>query len=124
MDRVVLLDGYDDEPAGLGGVPPPYLDVYARYVAGAIWSVDPSIDVRYITVDEARRDWNAFADLVSGSKLLVVMAGIVTPGGKYLGGGEPITLRELIRVGGLGGFPRYLEAPWPGLDLGGPAVDP
>lgn len=106
MDRVVLLDGYDDEPAGLGV--PPYLDVYARYVAGAIWSVDPSIDVRYVTVDEARRDWNAFVDLVSGSRLLVVMAGIVTPG-KYLGG-EPIKLRELVQLGGLS-VPKVLGGP-------------
>jgi len=34
--RVVIVDGYTDEPAGLGV--PPYLDVYARYAAGAAFT--------------------------------------------------------------------------------------
>lgn len=95
VDRVVILDGYDDEPAGLGV--PPYLDVYARYVAGAVWSVDKSTEVIYYTIDEARGDWSRFSDAVNSSRLLIVLAGITTPG-KYLGG-EPITLRELEIIG-------------------------
>ncbi|WP_238375100.1 radical SAM protein [Vulcanisaeta thermophila] len=95
MDRVLILDGYDDEPAGLGV--PPYLDVYARYIAGAVWYLDRSVDVRYVTIDWARGNWNEFLRLARESRVLVVLAGIVTPG-KYLGG-EPISLREIELVG-------------------------
>lgn len=94
MDRVVILDGYTDEPAGLGV--PPYLDVYARYVAGAVWSVDNSIDIRYFTIDQARSSWSEFVKVANEARLLVVIAGIVTPG-KYLGG-EPIKLEEIERI--------------------------
>ena len=94
MDRVVILDGYTDEPAGLGV--PPYLDVYPRYVAGAVWSVDRSIDVRYFTIDQARANWADFVKVTNEARLLVVIAGIVTPG-KYLGG-EPIKLEEIEKV--------------------------
>ncbi|MCG2894659.1 MAG: radical SAM protein [Vulcanisaeta sp.] len=94
MDRVVILDGYTDEPAGLGV--PPYLDVYPRYIAGAIWSVDKSVDVRYFTIDQARDNWEDFVRIANGSRLLIVIAGIVTPG-KYLGG-EPIRLEEIEMV--------------------------
>ncbi len=87
MDRVVILDGYTDEPAGLGV--PPYLDVYPRYVAGAVWSVDRSIDVRYFTIDQARGgDWAGFVRIANEARVLIVIAGIVTPG-KYLGGASP-----------------------------------
>ncbi|MFP3296554.1 MAG: radical SAM protein, partial [Vulcanisaeta sp.] len=94
MDRVVILDGYTDEPAGLGV--PPYLDVYPRYIAGAIWSVNKSVDVRYFTIDQVRGDWENFVKIANDSRLLIVIAGIVTPG-KYLGG-EPIRLEEIERV--------------------------
>ena len=94
MDRVVILDGYTDEPAGLGV--PPYLDVYPRYVAGAVWSIDKSIDVKYFTIDQARANWESFIKVANEARLLVVIAGIVTPG-KYLGG-EPIRLEEIEKV--------------------------
>ncbi len=94
MDRVVILDGYTDEPAGLGV--PPYLDVYPRYVAGAAWSVDKSIDVRYFTIDQVRGDWAGFVKIANETRVLIVIAGIVTPG-KYLGG-EPIRLEEIERI--------------------------
>lgn len=88
---MLILDGYTDEPAGLGV--PPYIDVYPRYIAGAVWSVDKSIRVDYVTVDEARRDVQGFISRAKSYDLLVVIAGVVVPG-KYLGG-EPIRLEEL-----------------------------
>ncbi|MGC9153302.1 MAG: radical SAM protein [Vulcanisaeta sp.] len=94
MDRIVILDGYTDEPAGLGV--PPYLDVYPRYVAGAVWSVDNSIDIRYFTIDQVRANWAEFMKVSNESKVLIVIAGIVTPG-KYLGG-EPIKLDEIEKI--------------------------
>lgn len=91
--RVLILDGYTDEPAGLGV--PPYIDVYPRYIAGAAWAVDKGIEVRYVTVDEFRRDLSRSlreADLLYD--LVVVIAGVVVPG-KYLGG-KPLTAEELV----------------------------
>ena len=89
--KVLILDGYTDEPAGFGV--PPYIDVYPRYIAGAIWSVDKSITVHYLTVDEARNNIPEFIERANTYDLLIVVAGAVVPG-RYLGG-TPITLQEL-----------------------------
>ncbi len=108
--RVVILDGYTDEPAGLGV--PPYIDVYPRYVAGAVWTIKHSAEVIYFTVDDVRKNFEAFIKTASRADLVVFIAGVVVPG-KYLGG-VPITLEELVR--------------WPVLSdkpikvLGGPAA--
>ena len=102
ISKVLILDGYTDEPAGLGV--PPYIDVYPRYIAGAVWAADKSIRVDYVTVDEARRDIHAFISRARSYDLLVVIAGVVVPG-KYLGG-EPIRLEEL-RL-----WPSLIEGPF------------
>ncbi|MCC6002953.1 MAG: radical SAM protein [Thermofilum sp.] len=94
MTTVVLLDGYNDEPAGLGV--PPYIDIYPRYMAGAVWSVEKTAAVHYFTIDQARNLREKFFNLVEKSDLLVVFGGITVPG-KYLGG-TPITLEELTRI--------------------------
>ena len=91
VTRVLILDGYTDEPAGLGV--PPYIDVYPRYIAGAIWSIDKSICIKYITVDEARKDVHNFLRTAQEYDLIIVVAGVTVPG-KYLGG-TPIKLEEL-----------------------------
>lgn len=92
VSRVLIVDGYTDEPAGFGV--PPYIDVYPRYIAGAIWAVDPSVTVHYVTVDEARRNIHEFISRANTYDLLVVIAGAVVPG-KYLGG-TPITVDEIV----------------------------
>lgn len=92
--KILIIDGYSDEPAGLGV--PPYIDIYPRYIAGAIWSIDDSIYVRYITIDDLRRDLTILRD---EWKLIIVIAGAVTPG-KYLKY-SPITYEELIKVSNL-----------------------
>lgn len=101
LHRVLILDGYTDEPAGFGV--PPYIDVYPRYIAGMVWLKDPSITVHYVTIDEARRDLAEFARRARSYNLLVVIAGAVVPG-RYLGG-SPITLQELRDI------PRLVEGP-------------
>lgn len=91
--RALIIDGYTDEPAGLGV--PPYVDVYPRYVAGAIWSADSGAEVRYVTVDYARQHLDLVLKYAASCDLVVFVAGVVVPG-KYLGG-EPIKLEELVR---------------------------
>ncbi|HDI75404.1 MAG: radical SAM protein [Thermoprotei archaeon] len=89
----VIIDGYTDEPAGLGV--PPYLDVYPRYTAGAIWTLYPDATVKYFTVDIARKNLDALQKICSKATLLIIVAGVCVPG-KYLGG-DPIRLDELIK---------------------------
>lgn len=93
--RVTILDGYTDEPAGLGV--PPYMDVYPRYAAGAVWYYDRHAIVKYFTIDQVRNDWALFYKRAGESQLTLVIAGVVVPG-KYLGG-RPITAKEIIEVG-------------------------
>ncbi len=89
-EKYVILDGYTDEPAGFGV--PPYLDVYPRYIAGAIWFVRPDAIVEYWTVDEARARIHEFLRSASEARMVVLVAGAVVPG-RYLGG-RPVTARE------------------------------
>ena len=104
--RVAIVDGYTDEPAGLGV--PPYLDVYARYVAGA--AAKAGIDrVHYFTIDQLRNDWSASLKLLAQHDLVVVIAGITTPG-KYLGG-TPIHIDEIFDIGRVEGPVKVLGGP-------------
>jgi radical SAM superfamily enzyme with C-terminal helix-hairpin-helix motif len=94
MVRALIIDGYTDEPAGLGV--PPYIDVYPRYVAGAIWSADPSAEVLYMTIDDARRQGERLRSLSSGCDLSVLIAGVTVPG-KYLSG-APATIKDALAL--------------------------
>ncbi|RLE64558.1 MAG: radical SAM protein [Thermoprotei archaeon] len=90
--EIVILDGYVDEPAGLGV--PPYVDVYPRYIAGAVWSVEAGANITYFTVDQVRSNLDLFMKTASRADVVVFIAGVVVPG-KYLGG-EPIKVEELL----------------------------
>jgi len=92
--RFVIVDGYTDEPAGLGV--PPYIDVYPRYIAGAIWDVDKDSKILYYTIDDIRKNFLNFSKIVSDSDFLIVIAGVVVPG-KYLAG-RPASAEEVIRL--------------------------
>ncbi|MCX8199207.1 MAG: radical SAM protein [Sulfolobales archaeon] len=92
--RVVILDGYTDEPAGLGV--PPFINVYPRLVAGGIWLADSSIEVRYFTVNLVRQNLGNFINEALLSDLVVLIAGAEVPG-KYIGG-RPISLSEVVRI--------------------------
>ncbi|MDY0293090.1 MAG: radical SAM protein [Candidatus Methanomethylophilaceae archaeon] len=72
--KVLLLDGYIDDPAALGV--PPYISPMARAVAGA--AMDTGADVEYITIDSIRRGRRPPEADVS-----VVLSGNTVPG-KYL----------------------------------------
>mgnify|MGYP001770626879 FL=1 len=92
--RLAIVDGYTDEPAGLGV--PPYLDVYARYVAGAAELAGVET-IHYFTIDTLRQDWAKSLSRLAEYDVVVVIAGVTTPG-KYLGG-TPISLDEILDIG-------------------------
>lgn len=82
--KIILIDGYIDEPACLGV--PPFISPSIRYIAGAIFS-QKNHQVQYYTIDQLRHQGLPRGDLY------VVVAGTTVPG-KYLGG-KPVTPREL-----------------------------
>ena len=90
--RVLLFDGYVDEPANFGV--PPYVSPHARYIAGAAKAADPTSEVRYATVDEWRAGKKR--ELLAWADILVVIAGALVPG-KYLRG-TPVSFREAQEV--------------------------
>ena len=96
-----ILDGYVDEPACLGV--PPYISPYIRTVAGAL--IGHQYTVRYLTIDQLRKDPHAINKL-DRANLLVMIAGVTVPG-KYLGG-TPATLTEIQQVGHLLRGPKKL----------------
>jgi radical SAM superfamily enzyme with C-terminal helix-hairpin-helix motif len=96
-----IFDGYVDEPACLGV--PPYISPYIRTVAGALLS--HGYEVRYLTIDQLRKDPLRTADL-NKATLLVMIAGVTVPG-KYLGG-TPATLTEIQQVGHMVRGPKKL----------------
>jgi radical SAM superfamily enzyme with C-terminal helix-hairpin-helix motif len=106
--RALIIDCYTDEPAGLGV--PPYIDVYPRYTAGAVWEAESTAEVRYVTVDFVRANFDRVMEYAARCDLVVFVGGVVVPG-KYLGG-EPIKLEELMR------WPALMEKPV--KVLGGP----
>lgn len=91
FEKVMILDGYTDEPAGLGV--PPYIGVYPRYIAGAIWCANKDASITYVTVDSAREMEEKFFKLANSMDVIIIVAGVTVPG-KYLGG-NPITIAEL-----------------------------
>lgn len=86
--RVLLLDGYVDEPAVLGV--PPYLSHYPRLMAGAL--EDASVEWDYRSVDH----WRADPDVIEGYDAIAVLFGGVVPG-KYLRS-SPMSPREAMRL--------------------------
>ncbi len=93
--KITILDGYTDEPAGLGV--PPYLDVYPRYAAGTIWALEKDAIVKYYTIDQARSNWDSFFKDADTSKYTIVIAGVVVPG-KYLAA-DPLKAEEALELG-------------------------
>lgn len=106
---ITILDCYTDEPSGLGV--PPYLGTYPRYLAGKYK------DATYITIDDLRlyvyyggtpkdlpktnikvlnRTVNDIKEVIHRTTLLVVVAGVHTPG-KYLSA-IPGDLNEIVRL--------------------------
>ncbi|MDD4423724.1 MAG: radical SAM protein [Methanocorpusculum parvum] len=92
MSDAVIIDGYVDEPACLGV--PPYISPYIRTTAGVL--KEHGYSVRYVTIDELRKDPLSVPKLREAS-VVVMIAGVTVPG-KYLSG-TPATLSELQQIG-------------------------
>jgi radical SAM superfamily enzyme with C-terminal helix-hairpin-helix motif len=85
--KVVLIDGYIDDPAALGV--PPYISPIVRAVAGA--AIDAGGDVEYITADMIRH-----GKKLPEAKVTVLISGNTVPG-KYIRS-MPLSLKETERL--------------------------
>ncbi|MCK5301294.1 MAG: hypothetical protein KAJ21_05260, partial [Thermoplasmatales archaeon] len=77
MMKITIFDGYIDEPTCLGV--PPFISPYPRYIAGAIWSYNKYIDLKYFTIDQIRKDPNINI-ILKESDLIFIIAGSSVPG--------------------------------------------
>jgi len=91
VKRVLIIDGYVDEPSGLGV--PPYLSPYPRMIWGAM--LESGVECEYRTIDHWRRD--GFASLPDASHL-VLLGGAIVPG-KYLRT-MPASMKEFASISG------------------------
>ena len=97
--KVVILDGFVDEPSNFGV--PPFLSPYPRYLAGAVR--DAGHEWEYVTIEQVRAGHPLRGDV------LAIISGPIVPG-KYLRG-MPISEKELLNH----------AANWSGVKvLGGP----
>ncbi|WP_457556558.1 radical SAM protein [Candidatus Harpocratesius sp.] len=91
--RILLIDGYIDEPGCLGV--PPFLAPLPRYIAGAIQLAEEIGNIQseflYRTIDQFRS--HKIELLQSQIDIVIFLSGVSVPG-KYLGG-TPISFREL-----------------------------
>ncbi|MCL2785797.1 MAG: radical SAM protein [Methanomassiliicoccaceae archaeon] len=85
--KVLLIDGYIDDPAALGV--PPYISPMVRSVAGA--AKDAGAEVEYVTIDNIRKGMGIPKAAVS-----VVLSGNTVPG-RYLRS-MPMSLNEISAI--------------------------
>jgi len=97
--KVVILDGYVDEPSNFGV--PPYISPYPRYVAGAV--SDEGHTWQYVTIDRVRAGHPLAGDL------LVLISGPIVPG-KYLRS-LPISENEIVHHASRFEGPRVFGGP-------------
>ncbi|MCK5347210.1 MAG: radical SAM protein, partial [Candidatus Heimdallarchaeota archaeon] len=91
MVKILIVDGYIDEPSCLGV--PPYISPYPRYIFGAILAAEATASIRYMTIDQLRATSSRYVFL-SQFDAIVIIAGMVVPG-RYLSG-YPMSPREVI----------------------------
>ncbi|MCL7411020.1 MAG: radical SAM protein [Methanosarcinaceae archaeon] len=93
--KVVIIDGYVDEPACLGV--PPYMSPYPRYIAGALREHKiPQQDIYYFTIDQLRTSPEIAKNKIISADLTIIIAGMTVPG-KYLRA-SPITPGEIESI--------------------------
>jgi len=105
---IAIIDGYTDEPAGLGV--PPYLGIYPRYAYGAIKKARKDLNIFYLTIDDLRFTFEGEQGIKTKNKtpnvyktkeilekadVIVYIGGLHTPG-KYLSA-VPSQVEEVAR---------------------------
>ena len=94
--KIVLIDGYLDEPSCLGV--PPYLSPHVRYAYGALLDLGiPASSITFATIDQWRQRREQYLEAARSADAVVVIAGATVPG-RYLGG-RPISSREISELG-------------------------
>ncbi len=86
--RVLLIDGYIDDPAALGV--PPYISPIIRAIAGA--AIDAGASVEYLSIDMIRKG----KPIDGTADISVVMSGNTVPG-KYIRS-MPMSVKELGKI--------------------------
>ncbi|UXD21918.1 radical SAM protein [Ignicoccus pacificus DSM 13166] len=116
LRRVLIVDGYTDEPAGLGV--PPYIDTYPREIYGALKLASKDNEAYYLTIDDVRKDRREYVRMVEKVDAVIVIAGALVPG-RYLSG-EPLRDPKEIEYMQLwSDKPLYLVGPAARFGLGG-----
>lgn len=109
--KVVLIDGYLDEPSCLGV--PPYISPHVRYAYGALLdSGTRKENLDYFTIDQLREWGKESISRLENYDLLIIIAGTTVPG-HYLRG-KPVSLKEIAELGRRLRYPRKV--------LGGPVT--
>ncbi len=107
MSKVIIIDGYLDEPSCLGV--PPYIAPQIRYIYGALKDAGIKKEaIFYRTIDQLREK-NYQSNSLKQNDLLVIVAGSTVPG-KYLGG-KPITIKEINQLGAKSNAKSILSGP-------------
>ncbi|ENN96149.1 radical SAM protein [Methanocaldococcus villosus KIN24-T80] len=88
--RALIIDGYTDEPAGLGV--PPYIGIYPRYAYGVLDKF--GVETDYTTIDKFRNIRGKFN--LDKYNIIIAICGFHTPG-KYLRA-NPATLKEFVSI--------------------------
>jgi radical SAM superfamily enzyme with C-terminal helix-hairpin-helix motif len=113
--KILLIDGYVDEPACLGV--PPYLSPYVRYLWGALKQANPNAELYYRTIDQVRpwfKTEKIPLNIVTPAPteldpntidFIFILSGVAVPG-KYLGGVplKPSEISPLMNV-----FPKAIK---------------
>ena len=97
--KVVILDGYVDEPSNFGV--PPFVSPYPRYLAGAV--TDAGHEWEYVPIDRVRDGHPLHGDL------LTIISGPIVPG-KYLRS-LPISEKEILHHANAFEGPRVFGGP-------------
>lgn len=93
--KILIVDGYIDEPACFGV--PPYMSPYIRYVAGALREKGVIEDnISYISIDSIRNTPLYYEQIIKNADLIILIAGTTVPG-KYLRA-TPISLEEINAI--------------------------
>nr|QEE14993.1 Ribosomal protein S12 methylthiotransferase RimO [Candidatus Prometheoarchaeum syntrophicum] len=100
--RVLIIDGYIDQPSCLGV--PPFLAPLPRYIYGAIKKIKPSWEIDYITIDQIRKvlkdNYQNKASIglnrLRENNIIILISGVSVPG-KYLSG-TPLRFSDIKHI--------------------------